>query len=359
MYALLAGMSDALGIERNDIDGVIRPVSLGGVPVQEIVLYDSVPGGAGYVQRLLDEQDFLAVLKAAYQRVANCQCGADASCYRCLREYRNQYYHDALQRGPVAEYLGVLLPEIDVDPDVDKLYPTADASRLLHRLLVESPFLSLVSEELTDKGPAEMGPWTLNLAKLALQIHGELRLALIKVPSATPDRVQEISPFISLLSAGARIYSVREKSPKPRYALFAEQGRGGAIALKWSEDVIIPLDSETHRRPILINTGKELPGIKSELDKWFAKYAKPISIADVLKSGMKMTMVQAGKQINYMDIFGSAVKPGYRQIIVQDPYLITERQMTVFEKVLRVLDKAAQGTRVSSRTPGAWPAGAR
>ena len=37
MYAVLAGMSDALGIEETDIDGVINPVSFrDGEPTQEL-----------------------------------------------------------------------------------------------------------------------------------------------------------------------------------------------------------------------------------------------------------------------------------------------------------------------------------
>ena len=105
MYALLAGMSDALEIERNDVDGVIRPISSEGKTVQEIVLFDDVPGGAGHVRRLLDKNELGEVLQAAHEKASQCTCGADASCYSCLRCYANQYYHDLLQRGPVADYL--------------------------------------------------------------------------------------------------------------------------------------------------------------------------------------------------------------------------------------------------------------
>jgi len=111
MYALLGGMSDALEVERGDIDGVIRPVSHGGTTTQEVVLFDNVPGGAGHVRRLLDQEELIQVIGAAYGRSSQCQCGEDTSCYSCLRCYRNQYCHDLLQRGLAASYLGQLISE--------------------------------------------------------------------------------------------------------------------------------------------------------------------------------------------------------------------------------------------------------
>lgn len=110
LYALLGGMSDALGIEDGDINGVIRPIDPGGTVGQEVVIFDDVPGGAGHALRLESEADLLGdVLRAAHARVANCTCGESAGCYTCLRSYRNQFCHDLLARGPVADYLSRLL----------------------------------------------------------------------------------------------------------------------------------------------------------------------------------------------------------------------------------------------------------
>ena len=35
----------------------------------------------------------------------DCGCGDDASCYGCLRSYRNQFAHPDLKRGPTTQYL--------------------------------------------------------------------------------------------------------------------------------------------------------------------------------------------------------------------------------------------------------------
>lgn len=105
MYALLDGASDALGIRRDDVDGTLFYKDYLKPP--HMILYDTVPGGAGHVERICDK--LRLVSEAALQKVANCECGADTSCYNCLRNYRNQYYHDELQRGMAERLLRAML----------------------------------------------------------------------------------------------------------------------------------------------------------------------------------------------------------------------------------------------------------
>lgn len=85
------------------------------------MLFDDVPGGAGHVQRLEDEEELMKVLEAAQARVSQCGgCDPSASCYRCLRSYRNQFCHDLLVREPVVAYLGSLCPALSRLPDEDR-----------------------------------------------------------------------------------------------------------------------------------------------------------------------------------------------------------------------------------------------
>jgi len=102
LYALLEGASEALGIRRDDIDGTLHPLGL--------IFFDNVPGGAGHVERI--QAKLPQVFQAAYQRVANCECGPETSCYECLRNYYNQYFHDELKRGIVVDFLGALLQSV-------------------------------------------------------------------------------------------------------------------------------------------------------------------------------------------------------------------------------------------------------
>lgn len=100
LYALLNGTSISLGINRRDIDGCVR---YNHMATPTLVLFDKVPGGAGYMQEVYGQLD--KVIAGAKELVASCQCGKETSCYGCLKDYSNQYCHDTLSRGLVEEYL--------------------------------------------------------------------------------------------------------------------------------------------------------------------------------------------------------------------------------------------------------------
>ncbi len=101
LYALLEGASQALGIKREDIDGCLYPSEEGIM----LILFDNVPGGAGVVKRIADRENLYNVLKSALERVKNCTCGKETSCYGCLRNYQNQFCHEILRRDVVWEFL--------------------------------------------------------------------------------------------------------------------------------------------------------------------------------------------------------------------------------------------------------------
>jgi len=105
LYALLDGASDALDIQRTDIDGTFYYRRGGEAP--SFVLYDTVPGGAGHVEHIYN--NLRAAAEKALERVENCECGKETSCYNCLRNYQNQRVHDLLQRGLAIELLQEVL----------------------------------------------------------------------------------------------------------------------------------------------------------------------------------------------------------------------------------------------------------
>ncbi|GAA1092133.1 Zn-binding domain-containing protein [Nocardiopsis metallicus] len=104
LYALLEGASSALEISREDIGGTVHH---GRDRSKSLVLFDTVPGGAGGAERI--SKHFGTVLKAAFARVNECDCGTETSCYGCLRTYRNQTVHDLLRRRDALNVLGPLV----------------------------------------------------------------------------------------------------------------------------------------------------------------------------------------------------------------------------------------------------------
>ena len=110
LYGILEGVSQALGIERGDIDGCLYPDA--GDPINPaLIIYDTVPGGAGHVKRINKYNNFIKILSKTKEIVGRCECGggtADTSCYGCLRNYSNQYCHDKLKRQYVLDFLNRL-----------------------------------------------------------------------------------------------------------------------------------------------------------------------------------------------------------------------------------------------------------
>src|SRR5262249_41289640 len=73
----------------------------------EIYLYDTLPGGAGFAQRV--GQLRLSVFEDALKLLENCPDNCDRSCYRCLRSYKNKFEHDLLDRQLGASLLRFVL----------------------------------------------------------------------------------------------------------------------------------------------------------------------------------------------------------------------------------------------------------
>ena len=73
----------------------------------EIFLYDTLPGGAGFSSQLP------ACGKELFQRaldlIKTCPEDCDASCYRCLRSFKNKFEHSLLDRHVGTELLEYLI----------------------------------------------------------------------------------------------------------------------------------------------------------------------------------------------------------------------------------------------------------
>lgn len=100
-YALLEGLARTLQVERMDLDTVIAGDSL--------LLFDNVPGGAGYVKNMVYPDKLEKILKAALRVVSSDCCSEETTCPNCLRNYYNQSHHKVMKRKYAREILTSLL----------------------------------------------------------------------------------------------------------------------------------------------------------------------------------------------------------------------------------------------------------
>ena len=103
--ALLLGIQETMQAGRRDLAWFERieadePVSL--------VIYDTLPGGTGYIPKLL--ADGAAGLREAAREVAErlVACDCTGSCHRCLQDFWNQRHHSILNRFEVVGTLARL-----------------------------------------------------------------------------------------------------------------------------------------------------------------------------------------------------------------------------------------------------------
>ncbi len=116
--ALLAASAQVIDVPRAELDGLFSPLEQG---LAEVVIYDNVPGGAGYSKRIAEQ--FKDILQRTYELVSSCACGR--SCYDCLRTYSNQFFHDQLNRHVVAEFLLPLVEQVRPDEALQSFAPNA------------------------------------------------------------------------------------------------------------------------------------------------------------------------------------------------------------------------------------------
>jgi hypothetical protein len=104
--ARLAG-ARILGIDQRELSAAVR----GRLFEQpEVVLYDSVPGGAGYCQMLINRHSLRELLDGT-RVIIDCPADCSYSCRACLQDYYNQLHWDKLNRKPVLSWLEKLLSE--------------------------------------------------------------------------------------------------------------------------------------------------------------------------------------------------------------------------------------------------------
>ena len=96
----LVNSAEVLGIDSREISGTIRAHGERGKN-KALVIFDSVPGGAGYSKLIRESLEEL--ISHASQTVRRCKCGIETACYACLKSHENQHAHEFLRRDTAIE----------------------------------------------------------------------------------------------------------------------------------------------------------------------------------------------------------------------------------------------------------------
>ena len=103
----MLGIRETMQAGRRDLEAF--EVAPNGEP-KTLVIFDTMPGGTGYLPKLLAEggAGLREVASTALERLGGCDC--EKSCHRCLRDFWNQRHHRVLDRHAVIGTLRHLRP---------------------------------------------------------------------------------------------------------------------------------------------------------------------------------------------------------------------------------------------------------
>ncbi|WP_070988586.1 DEAD/DEAH box helicase [Halofilum ochraceum] len=150
--ALAQAACQILEIEPGELMAEYRPALTAGGSSgleSEIFLYDTLPGGAGFASQL--SECTLDLYRRALRLLQSCPSNCDASCYRCLRSFKNRFEHELLDRHVGAELLEYLID--GRQPEFDEARIRASTDLLCSDLERQSDGSRIISKDARVPGP--------------------------------------------------------------------------------------------------------------------------------------------------------------------------------------------------------------
>ncbi len=150
----------------------------------DLLLYDPMPGGSGLLDQMLGR--WPEIITAARNLLANCPLACEAACYCCLKTFRNQSHHEALDRHKALEYLQALdhTPQSyrDIGPQFEEESagqgtPSNTAEARLERILLDHHFpVGKARRRITaSAGLSTVPDWLHEPSKTAVYLDGMSR----------------------------------------------------------------------------------------------------------------------------------------------------------------------------------------
>ena len=325
-YAFLQGASHALQIERKDIDGVLFPEQLGDYWQQTIVLYDNVPGGAGHVKRIREE--IHRVITAALT-IVDCDC--EDSCYRCLREYANQWEHQLLKREQVIAFLRMLDADLQQMPQgsIIGLHPVVAINQmawLWEQIENAQQEIILHVKEVTPSFPTAAKLTWLDLLQLLLQRKVQVHLYLQELPDQALESGEALALTTHLQLLQQRGLDLRQTNkPFPWVAIIDPQTTDSA-AIKAHNDKTITLGDEVTTHFLLTNHNDTVTEITKSINAANSRIVEQVD----LKEPENIFIVEVkpdGQPHSEEEYFSEFYDRPIQNMIINDRYLDTKEKI--------------------------------
>jgi len=338
--AMLAGAAKALDIERDDIDGTV--LQFGG-DYCAVVLFDNVPGGAGHVRMISNHLE--KVMEEAFNISENCPgCSRDQSCNTCLRNYYNQYAHDLLKRGTVADFLSKILSGL-YRGDQDGYFPLGltDSRRWFEQQMRRADKIDFITDEIpVCYNEVSYGKdWYNILHDLALK-GAELRLFIRKdlkeyLKTNPLEKISLHSLAVLVQFPNVEIYTVSDDE-KCQAQMYLESS-SNSYAVKWTS-AQNPFSETTDIELSVLATFIEK--IKSDFNVLAETHTHSkwdFNQIQELLQGTKVIQIAHGSKQSWQDILFPYLPDSIQEVKIYDRYLRNRYQFKSLEMFLTALSQ--------------------
>lgn len=325
-YAFLQGASRALQIERRDIDGVLFPEPYGSHWRQTIVLYDAVPGGAGHVKRIQEE---MPQVVASALEIVNCDC--ESSCYRCLREYANQWEHHLLERKRVSKFLRALDADLQQlsQESIVGLHPVVAIDQtawLWEQIEGVQQELVLFISQITLEQPTSAKLTWLDLLQRLLQKGISIRLYLHELPDQTSGDGEAIILATHLRLLLRKGLDLRQTNRQLPWLAVIDPHAATSAAIKTSNEKAITLRSDISSKFLATNHSHAVKEISEAIKRYRARSVEYADLREPANTYV-LEVKQDGKKHNEEEYFSKFYARPVRGMIVNDRYLDTKEKI--------------------------------
>ena len=330
--------SDMLHLYPGELRSTYRLYANAGCIV-EVVLYDGVPGGAGYSERLGTPQfGFRELMRCAMRRL-ECPQDCDSACRACLCDYGNQRHWDSFRRKDALSWLKDLLERGSTVAGPGSYVPWTNPSLGgLSDRLAASTSVSIIAASLSR--PADYRESEFNQLMTWLQSNKKVQIYVVNKLVRYPSDFQTLMLYRHLypwLQTGKlKIHLLQDFDGRlagllPRVFSSLDDG---ALMVRQAFPVQALFDG-------LVNAPAELGAmdadtrdlLKATLDT--SMVYSPDHFAEGQKMGMWEFAVDKPRPL--ADVFSAIEGLHIKKLVVRDPYCGTERNRQRLKQLLLFL----------------------
>ena len=341
-----------LNIEPREVAATVR-TRLFGYP--EVILYDTVAGGAGYCRMLVDRHSMRDLLRKAVESL-DCQAGCTHACRTCLQDYDNQLVWEKLDRQPVLAWLKRVLmmdqapnpyarfnaSPVDADEGTPLLFQELDRSN--HVVVVAPTLCTIRQQDPGAEGFLSTAPLVLARRLAAWLASGSGRraeLALAQSPNFTLENSESLALWHELyprLADGSLKFWTLPRSfdAKGWPRALTNPGKVGSVAWFSTGTVNTPL----LEKPLPIPLWRSPGLLADDLTAFRSGWKEFVVVPPVKPADLSLREYRAGQTRDLPNDFAFCRAQGFAIVRIEDPYALDNDWQ--FRALLSFLEQLAK-----------------